>query len=591
MLFYQLLLATSAFVSAGCAGFVLAQGPDRRSSQLLSGLLLGGGVWAGCELVAAGAGDAESARLWIRLAAFGWLSIPLIIPTLVLCTLGDAGSETSARWAGRLRAIFAMNVAAVGVALVLVWTGPSVIGEAFRVPWGWSFRPGPGLYVFHSVATAGVVVCCLAIRTLLAGVSVAEAIQRPWLWVAIATPTAAISATDILAPMLSVETPRLGGASFAVTGLIAVWQTIHYGLSVMFLTRFSDEILEVLEDGVALVNIDGTIRRANGGLQRITGHSLSSLVGMPIESLVKSPSDGSTIDDLRRTVVRADGDRIPVLASMQVLRDRQLNSVGVVVVLRDQRELESLRRSAITNARLAAVGELAAGIAHEINNPVAFVGTNLRVLREHWERVTDPGMRLGATELRELVAEGWELIDESLQGVDRTAEIVRGVKRFTHAGTAERHPADLNDLLDEIISMARPQLLSPDVTVERDFGELPLVECSAQELKQVFLNLLINGIQAVGTAGVVRVSTHVDGSLAVVSFADDGCGVPPEIIDRIFDPFFTTKAVGEGTGLGLGIAHQIVTLHAGVITVQSTPGEGTTFRVHIPLAVSSPAEH
>ncbi len=107
--------------------------------------------------------------------------------------------------------------------------------------------------------------------------------------------------------------------------------------------------------------------------------------------------------------------------------------------------------------------------------------------------------------------------------------------------------------------------------------------CSPQELKQVFLNLIINAIHAVGAQGSIRIATELDGDLAVVSFEDDGYGIEPALIDRIFDPFFTTKPVGEGTGLGLGIAHQVVTQHGGVITVNSEPGEGTTFRVHLPI--------
>jgi signal transduction histidine kinase len=305
---------------------------------------------------------------------------------------------------------------------------------------------------------------------------------------------------------------------------------------------------------------------------------------MPLSELI-APDLGSDAQthDLRRELIHARGDRIPVAVSRGVLRERQNNELGVVVVVRDLRELEELRRITLTNARLAAVGELAAGLAHEINNPVAFVGSNLRLLRDHWQKLTgsDP-VGVPEDERALLVGEGRDLIDESLEGVERAAEIVRGVKNFTHSGSSERTPARLEDLIEDCLRMIRPQV-GPDVALSVAFSEVPPVLCSPQELKQVFLNLLINAIHAVGQSGSIRIETATSGGMAVVSFVDDGHGIAPEILDRIFDPFFTTKPVGEGTGLGLGIAHQVVTQHGGVITVQSPPGEGASFRVHLPL--------
>jgi signal transduction histidine kinase len=289
------------------------------------------------------------------------------------------------------------------------------------------------------------------------------------------------------------------------------------------------------------------------------------------------------IEDMHRELVRKDGQRIPVSVSICVLRERQQNEVGVVVVVRDLRELEELRRSSLTHARLAAVGELAAGLAHEINNPVAFVGSNLRLLRDHWEKVTHKEYEALQAEEREvLVAEGGDLIEESLEGVERAAEIVRGVKNFTHSGGSERTLASLGDLIVGCLPMVRPQLPA-GVEILIDFAEVPALPCAPQELKQVFLNLLINAGHAVGLGGTIRIATGVEGDLAVVTVSDDGHGIESDVIDRIFDPFFTTKPVGEGTGLGLGIAHQVVTQHGGVITVNSAPDVGTTFRVYLPL--------
>jgi signal transduction histidine kinase len=249
--------------------------------------------------------------------------------------------------------------------------------------------------------------------------------------------------------------------------------------------------------------------------------------------------------------------------------------------VQELRELADLRRHLVTSARLAAVGELAAGIAHEINNPLAFVRSNLSQLEEIWKELrllpTDPAH---AERLRDVDA----LFEESIEGVDRAAEIVRSVRSFAHAGSATRELTELRPLLEDVLHVASAQLRSR-VNVLREFDDaLPRVVCAPQQLRQVFLNLIINAAQAVDAGGHVLVATRWDDDHVIVSVADDGCGIPPELIDRIFDPFFTTKPVGVGTGLGLGIAHQIVSSHGGEIQVESTPGTGSVFRVRLPVA-------
>jgi signal transduction histidine kinase len=270
-----------------------------------------------------------------------------------------------------------------------------------------------------------------------------------------------------------------------------------------------------------------------------------------------------------------------------VLTDRKGSLIGIVLVARDLRELEALRGRLVVSGRLAAVGELAAGIAHEINNPLAYVRANLSLLRQHWESL---GVELEKSESSvscdDLIAEGAEMIDESLEGVDRATAIVRDVKGLAHAGRGERSVADLNELLDGVLRMAAPQLRVTAV-IEKDYGALPLVHCAPQELQQVFLNLILNASQAIVQRGVIRLRTEAQAETVTVWIEDDGCGIEAELLDRIFDPFFTTKPVGEGTGLGLGIAHEIVRKHGGKITFDSKPGRGTVVGVRLPMGVDT----
>jgi signal transduction histidine kinase len=208
-----------------------------------------------------------------------------------------------------------------------------------------------------------------------------------------------------------------------------------------------------------------------------------------------------------------------------------------------------------------------------------------KILAEAGVRVISHTVQVGDV-VAETFDEAEELLFESLEGVDRAAEIVRGVMGFAHAGPSTRESADVNDLLEDVLRMAAPQLRH-GVTVARDFRDLRPVYCSPQELKQVFLNLVLNAGQAVENDGNIRIATDWVKDDVVVRVEDDGPGIDPKNLDRIFDPFFTTKNVGEGTGLGLGIAHQIIRAHGGAISVTSEPGARPTFTVRLPIAIEN----
>ena len=185
-----------------------------------------------------------------------------------------------------------------------------------------------------------------------------------------------------------------------------------------------------------------------------------------------------------------------------------------------------------------------------------------------------------------MLAEAEEIVEESLEGMDRAAGIVRDVREFSHAGSGERQLVDLRDLIEQSARVARLQT-PRGAAVEVRCEGLPALECEPQRLKQLFLNLLVNAGQAVAEGGHIRVSGGAGAGGVLLRFRDDGNGIPPEHLERIFDPFFTTKPVGVGTGLGLAIAFRIVEEHAGRIEVSSTPGAGTEFRVWLPTGPAS----
>jgi PAS domain S-box-containing protein len=569
----------SGIASAMTAAAILARDARHRAHQLAALLIGGASWWAACEVLWNTASDPDVVLRWVRLSALGWAGIGPFTLHLFLEITGDPAPRTR-------RALPALYAAAAGFVVLALAGG--IHRSVARESWGWSYEFAPIYPAYYAFTIACMF---LALRVLLGAEkrapTAAERDQMRLLLVAMAIPLVFASATDGLLPLVGVQLPRLGTAAFtALNGMLA-WTFYRYTYPIVAPGGFGREILQSLRDGVALVRPDGRIRTANAGMGRLAGRSVSDLEGCNAAELIPDLPRRWDVEVAEREteLVCASGRRIPVSVSTALLRDRAGQAVGVVLAVRDLREVVALRNRLVMSGRLAAVGELAAGIAHEINNPIAYVRANLGQLRETWESLARQIEAGGDPAAADRAHEGLEMIDESLEGVDRAAAIVRDVKGFSHAGT-EREMVDLNRLLQAVLRVAAPQLRYR-ARVETAFGELPLVPGSAQELKQVFLNLLINAGHAVGESGVIRVSTvEVAGDVwAVVE--DDGCGMSEDLLARIFDPFFTTRPVGEGTGLGLAIAWQIVRNHGGEISVESEPGRGTLVRVRLPGAPSA----
>jgi PAS domain S-box-containing protein len=257
---------------------------------------------------------------------------------------------------------------------------------------------------------------------------------------------------------------------------------------------------------------------------------------------------------------------------------RQLYAVGdcMAITLRDiteQRENEMRLR---LNERMASIGMLAAGVAHEINNPLAFVSSNLGFIGTELNRLALP-----EDEVHELV----EALNEAREGTERMRLIVQSLRALSRGDQATTHPLDLHEVLENSVHLAWGRLRSRGRLV-RDYGDLPQVLGNSVQLAQVFTNLLINAAQALPkTGGEIRLVTRMQGTTqVVVEVRDNGCGIPSENLERIFEPFFTTKPVGEGTGLGLSISHDIIRGLGGELTVESTVGQGSTFRVFLLVA-------
>jgi signal transduction histidine kinase len=256
--------------------------------------------------------------------------------------------------------------------------------------------------------------------------------------------------------------------------------------------------------------------------------------------------------------------------------------------------IESAQRQLFQAEKMASVGQLAAGMAHEINNPVGFIRSNLSTAQSYvgiLDRVAQLAKTSGSAE----VAAYWRqenlgfiledfatLLEESVAGADRVARIVSDLKDFSNIDQAEEQIADINACIRSVCNVALAQV-SKQAELVLTLADLPSTRCRPGHLNQVFLNLLLNAAQAMDRPGQIRITTHVERESIGIEISDTGRGMAPEVQQRIFDPFFTTREVGQGTGLGLTVARDIIAAHGGMLSVESKLGQGATFTIKLPV--------
>ncbi|HML23179.1 MAG TPA: ATP-binding protein [Aggregatilinea sp.] len=402
-----------------------------------------------------------------------------------------------------------------------------------------------------------------------------------------------------------------------------------------------------VEDGAAVVVglfdlPTGRLLYSNGGLRFLLGMRdgedppLDHFVVPTFEHLRASQADGGRIYEGWLTfggqgvphrsvhgLVERRGDQILVLAEHDVAEMERINREITALngeITNLQREL-SLRKTALERtldelretqmmlihaSKMNALGQVVAGVAHEINNPVSFINSNLYSLhsatadiRQAYEALealvgtegTD-AQRERAGQIREqadldfLFSDLDDLLDASIQGLARVKRIVEDLRAFSRLDEAEFKEVDLAENIQSTLAIAQPELRNR-ITVELDLGALPRIKCYPAELNQVFMNLIVNAAQAIEGTGTLRIRGWDEGRQIGLQFSDTGHGMTPDVMEKLFIPFFTTKPVGSGTGLGLALAYKIIVdHHHGTITADSTPGQGSTFTITIPKDLS-----
>jgi PAS domain S-box-containing protein len=387
------------------------------------------------------------------------------------------------------------------------------------------------------------------------------------------------------------------------------------------------EVVNTSNDAFLAVDASGVLIEWSANAERLFGWSRSEVLGRSLDQTIlpgdrraKRPGglrvlavdlkEGKRIEVSAR---RRDGSDLPAEVSVSTMRHN--SSFVFNVFVHDITQRRELQAQLAHAQKLESIGQLSAGIAHEINTPTQYVGDNTRFVQEAvadlfrafeaYEAVAD-AVRVGgdtaaalakATEISDecdvpyLKEELQSAIEQSLEGINRVATIVRAMKEFSHPGSSAKTPINLASAVSNTITVATNEWKYV-ATVETNFDStLPPVPCLPGDFNQVVLNLIVNSAQAIrevvgdsGRKGLISVATRRDGDDAVLSIRDTGCGIPKAIIGRVFDPFFTTKEVGVGTGQGLAIARStIVDKHGGSINVETEVGKGTTFTIRLPL--------
>jgi PAS domain S-box-containing protein len=380
-----------------------------------------------------------------------------------------------------------------------------------------------------------------------------------------------------------------------------------------------------MNSAVLVVDDAGRVTTCNAPAAQILGRAVEAMLGEAVGDwfrddtgrgiITRTLAEGARFRSAESAVARPDGSVIPVGVSCAPISGPDGARRGAVATFQDLSEIRQLRNQVLQTEKLASVGQLAAGVAHEINNPMGFIHANLFQMAEYvgdlrrmfglvqdlLAAVSSGGadaVREAARQVAEfseeadipfLVSDLAKAIRESQEGSERIRHIVQDLRDFSRHDTGERTLADLNQCLDSTANIVWP-MMKHIVVLEREYQELPAIPCHPMQLKQVFMNLLVNAYQAIeervgnrGETGRIRLQTERRGAEVIVSISDTGTVIAPEHLPRIFDPFFTTKKVGVGTGLGLSTSYNIVKRHGGSMGVESRLGAGTTFRLSLPV--------
>jgi two-component system NtrC family sensor kinase len=361
------------------------------------------------------------------------------------------------------------------------------------------------------------------------------------------------------------------------------------------LKEFSENIVESINVGILAADLNDCVESWNTQIERLTGISREAAVGRPLSELFPrelcemfDQVRGQTgVHNIYKFVLPApangnghrngngNGNGKPSGPAVHILNlaiaplvSKDMRQIGRLIIFDDVTDRDDLERRLVQADKLSSIGLLAAGVAHEVNTPLAVISTYAQMLAK---QISDDEQKS-------------KLLDKIAKQTFRASEIVNSLLSFSRTSTTEFVELDVSKVITETLNLVEHQLKKSGVEVKLDAPALPAVKGNSGKLQQVFLNLFLNARDAMDSGGTLSVHAWTENGFARIDVADNGQGIAPEHLERIYDPFFTTKAARKGTGLGLSVTYGIVREHGGSIEVESRPGAGSRFRVELPLA-------
>jgi PAS domain S-box-containing protein len=351
------------------------------------------------------------------------------------------------------------------------------------------------------------------------------------------------------------------------------------------LTEYNENIIESMDSGILVLNLDGKVVRWNRAMEALYRRQRDEVLGRSLDEIFPE----AFLEALRGSLVLGrneeianiyklhlpchDGRALRVNVSVAPFKAGSGERRGTILIVDDVTVRMGLEEQLQHSEKMASIGILAAGVAHEVNTPLTGISSYTQMLRQQIKN-DDPRSAL---------------LEKIEKQTFRAAKIVNNLLNFSRSSKAEFENLDTNKVLLDVLSLLEHQLERGRIKVRKELNDLPLVRGNENRLQQVFFNLILNARDAMPKGGWLTLATRAEDDAVVVEIRDTGHGIKPEHVRRIYDPFFTTKGIGRGTGLGLSISFGIVQEHGGAIFVESVPGQGTTFQVALPSLAAAEA--
>jgi len=584
---FALIPFVAVLVSSAFAAVSIAWDSERRATRSMGAIFLCTGLWALVDLLTYMESDPDRALMWMR-----WSHLPaLLIGPSALWVTAQMFPQSGARLARHAR-VGAFVCLGLGVVAALV---PGSIEGMVRSEFG-GWMPRYGILSVVLIP-AGLVLPVYAafeasrIQGRLRHSRIDQ--RRAWaLRVCVAFSILVAMPTELVLPLAGIPVPRLG--AFAVTCAAAVtWLRVLYEADDLTSTPqgVARALIAKLHDGVVLVRSDGSILSTNMRFAQMSGRMGSDMVGDSLGSMIDAPIEKvcAGLEDRESALREVDGVSIPVSMSSSIVRNRSGGVIGVVVVFRDLREIDALRNQLLTSGRLAAIGELAAGIAHEVNNPVAFIRSGINLLSERIVELRGRVVQQGHLEDEVVLFDrGRRRVENALEGIERVAEVVGDVREFAHVGGAGQGGSDPEAVVNGAMRLARLQ--------RGDEVELRIssVDCSeridsGQELKQVLLALMRVMVDGAEKGAQLNVDLRVEAQdlvigISVEPLVDSSAGMLAR-----FDVLGDQALDGSHAEFGLGVAAELIEQLGGGLTVEATGPHELRLEVSVPLVVQGRA--